>query len=366
MGIILKSKEIDVVTKLLDDFERFLIFIAMMLSKKDDLFEQKNILSEIRGRLGELKLISSYADMSDLIRICNELEFIFKSLFRETAIFDKEKTRKAIIKYIELIKKDIRSCKSKLDESSCISKKNQEIYLEGIGSVSYIINDLKLFLESEIQSLDIFSDYNNGSSAARKTSASLKDILFRDSLTGAFNRKYYEEVISYMCKCAEKAGNDFSCILFDIDHFKRINDIYGHKCGDIILKSFVSLIMQNIPKTSMFCRYGGEEFVLLIPNVGYYDAIQYAEDLRELVQNHNFERVGKLTISGGVSSYNMCLGKNKREDILHEADINLYFAKSKGRNRVEGYNTNKKSLYKNNIMCLSYHSETLLEMGRSM
>ncbi|BBG66844.1 diguanylate cyclase (GGDEF domain) with PAS/PAC sensor [Hydrogenimonas sp.] len=145
-----------------------------------------------------------------------------------------------------------------------------------------------------------------------------------DALTGIYNRRG--------CLKRLKSGDKRYALLYiDIDHFKRINDTFGHETGDMVLKEVVHIISAHIRKDDVFCRHGGEEFLLFVANASEAQAAAVAEKLRKHIQIHRFEKVGDLTVSIGVA----VRGRNESiGSLIARADKNLYKAKSEGRNRV--------------------------------
>jgi diguanylate cyclase (GGDEF)-like protein len=120
--------------------------------------------------------------------------------------------------------------------------------------------------------------------------------------------------------------------IFDIDHFKRINDTFGHSIGDFILKTIAEIIKKNIRTTTYLFRWGGEEFVILIPEIDLEGAKIHAERLRRAIEEHVFGEAGAITASFGVSQFE---DGDSADTFLKKADAALYKAKSNGRNRVE-------------------------------
>lgn len=152
-----------------------------------------------------------------------------------------------------------------------------------------------------------------------------------DHLTGAYNRLKTDRVIHTEVVRAERYGTDFSVILFDVDHFKVVNDNSGHQTGDEILKGLVSLVQRNIRETDVLGRWGGEEFMLVTPELTAENAASLAEKLRELVAQYSFYTQVKVTVSMGVATYHHGDSPDK---LLSLADQALYEAKRAGRNRV--------------------------------
>ena len=119
--------------------------------------------------------------------------------------------------------------------------------------------------------------------------------------------------------------------MFDIDHFKRINDTYGHKTGDYVLENLAVIIKQNIREVDFFARYGGEEFIILLLNSSKEQTLLKAEELRKVVSEYSFKGIDQITISLGVCEY---LKEDTYESITSKVDKAMYEAKENGRNRV--------------------------------
>ncbi|MEN2467194.1 diguanylate cyclase [Ornithinibacillus sp. JPR2-1] len=155
-----------------------------------------------------------------------------------------------------------------------------------------------------------------------------------DRLTGALTRKYLEDALQNTLDYTRKNGNEFSIIMFDLDKFKGVNDRYGHQIGDKVLKEVSQIILENLDQNSLLGRYGGEEFIIILPSVNIADAQEIAEALRSTVQDHKL--LGdkqEITLSMGLASYPEH-GQTVRELIL-KADQALYIAKENGRNNSQ-------------------------------
>jgi len=154
-----------------------------------------------------------------------------------------------------------------------------------------------------------------------------------DVLTGIANRTHFNLVFEYTMLTAQRGENDLSVIFFDIDHFKSVNDTYGHIVGDEVLRHIAQVAKSILRKSDMIARWGGEEFILLLPNTSVSYAANVAEKLRATIENETFNNVvGRITCSFGVSSLrnNEEVGK----ELLQRVDDLLYQAKNSGRNRV--------------------------------
>ncbi len=160
----------------------------------------------------------------------------------------------------------------------------------------------------------------------------LRMLAMKDRLTGIWNRIRLEEAGQQEIARLERYGHPVSLIIADIDHFKQINDKFGHGAGDMILKGFCEIVQRCIRTTDVFGRWGGEEFVILLPNSGYASAEPLAERIRAAVERHEFEGGLRITASLGLA---ICQPDDTWESWLDRADKALYRAKNTGRNRVE-------------------------------
>ena len=152
-----------------------------------------------------------------------------------------------------------------------------------------------------------------------------------DPLTGAFNRRHLDTTLSIAIERRNRTGEPASLLLFDVDHFKRINDALGHAAGDQVLIRLVGLVSGRARKLDSLFRIGGEEFVLLLPGTRYAGALVVAENLRVHVERADLVASRRISISIGVSE----LQKNQSvSSWIQDADAALYRAKQGGRNRV--------------------------------
>jgi diguanylate cyclase (GGDEF)-like protein len=154
-----------------------------------------------------------------------------------------------------------------------------------------------------------------------------------DSLTGIANRHRIDHWLDEKVKDARKQNSPLSILFFDIDHFKKINDTYGHVNGDNVLREITSVVTDNLPEGSLFGRWGGEEFIIIC-NLSSKDAFQLAEKLRKSIESHEFQIIGTLTSSFGVASYKL---GDSVVSLLERADVALYLSKSSGRNQCRSY-----------------------------
>lgn len=169
-------------------------------------------------------------------------------------------------------------------------------------------------------------------SIKRYVKNNLEYLVNYDDLTDAYNRRYFNEYLKHELQRAERYKRDLCLIMFDIDHFKGINDTYGHDVGDCVLKELSHLIQSNIRKSNVLTRLGGEEFGVLVSDIRIENALYLAEKLRIIVEGHAFKHIDQLTISLGVTQF---IQGDTLDSIYKRADKALYLAKYRGRNRCE-------------------------------
>ncbi len=163
----------------------------------------------------------------------------------------------------------------------------------------------------------------------------LVEMNMMDSLTGVFNRRYLDKKINEEFKRHKRYNRPFSIIMFDIDYFKKVNDIHGHQCGDYILKSVSSRVLSLIRNLDCMFRYGGEEFCCILPETSIASAMMVAERFRIAVdemENNYDGKIVKVNISLGVAEITEEI--NSAEALIKKADDALYRAKNEGRNRA--------------------------------
>ena len=163
-----------------------------------------------------------------------------------------------------------------------------------------------------------------------------KEEAIYDPLTGCYNKKETEEFIKkFLFNFLRYKTEPFSVLMLDIDFFKKINDTYGHLAGDFVLKQMADLIQNIIRKSDICGRFGGEEFVIVLPNTKISGAMKLANRIKDAIENKEFEFNGikiKFTVSIGVTSVGI---NDSYESLMARVDEALYEAKKKGRNRIE-------------------------------
>lgn len=161
----------------------------------------------------------------------------------------------------------------------------------------------------------------------------------RDPLTGLYNRRYMEEALGRELARAQRGRLPLTVLMLDLDHFKRFNDTAGHPAGDVLLKQVATVVETRTRKEDVACRYGGEEFVLILPGMPFEVARRRADELRRAVGEASVEyggqSLGSVTISIGLACYSR--HGLTGEELLSAADKALYYAKERGRNQVAAY-----------------------------
>ena len=164
------------------------------------------------------------------------------------------------------------------------------------------------------------------------------ELAFRDPLTGLYNRRYFMENARVMLSAHARFGDELSVLFLDLDFFKRVNDEHGHHFGDMVLRDFASVIKLLVRSCDLACRYGGEEFVMLLSKTGKDGALAVAERIRQFTRESRFpQRAGfAYTVSVGVTHRVPKSGTvDALQELIDESDAALYRAKDKGRDRIE-------------------------------
>jgi len=170
-----------------------------------------------------------------------------------------------------------------------------------------------------------------------KSKNKLKKLALQDSLTGLYNRRYFEKIIEKLITISKRKDEDLSLVILDIDNFKRVNDNYGHDIGDLVLKKLSSVLTEMLRESDVISRIGGEEFAILLPNTNIHSAYELSNKIRIKVEEMNLgldkENLLTFTISLGVASYSKEVDENFYS-IFKRADEALYEAKNTGKNKV--------------------------------
>jgi diguanylate cyclase (GGDEF)-like protein len=169
-----------------------------------------------------------------------------------------------------------------------------------------------------------------------KLQEALRHQAIRDPLTGLFNRRFMLETLERELYRMQRKGSSLCVIMLDLDHFKKFNDTFGHAAGDAVLSALGRMLLAHVRKEDVACRYGGEEFTVILPETSQETAYERAEEMRQSVHGLHLEHLGQslgsITISLGVAAYPQH-GEDP-ETLLRAADKALYQAKHAGRDRV--------------------------------
>lgn len=223
--------------------------------------------------------------------------------------------------------------------------KGQRVILHDLGSTNgTYVNDVRV-KECEVEDGDMIRigqtvfKYLSALNAEGKHYEDIYRLTITDALTGAFNQSYFLDALKRELSRAHRHDRMLSLVFFDIDHFKAINDDFGHLAGDYVLQALVSIIAVRLREADILARYGGDELALILPETDAEGARRIAEKLRRLVEQHPFAFANnpiRITISLGVRTTNCGVNKPDHMRFIADADANLYKAKRGGRNRVYG------------------------------
>lgn len=226
---------------------------------------------------------------------------------------------------------------------SCIKHANKKYFIEDLNSKNgTYLNGDKIDKALELHNCDQISvgsstvlQFNLSNLLGANYITNMRKNLVRDNLTNIFNKRAFVTCLQQEFELARHFEKSLSLLMLDIDHFKRINDHYGHLAGDKILKQLGAFLLDNFRSTDYVCRFGGEEFSAVCPDTNGPNGIKLAENIRASVENHGFEVNNteqlRITVSVGVAT---CFGDkySNIQDFINSADKALYRAKKRGRN----------------------------------
>jgi diguanylate cyclase (GGDEF)-like protein len=177
----------------------------------------------------------------------------------------------------------------------------------------------------------LWHGYLSDISDLKRVEHALRKLSVTDSLTGVYNRRYFHERLSAELLRADRDQSSVAVVMLDIDHFKRVNDRFGHPVGDRVLQGICRILNQRLRRNDVLCRLGGEEFVVLCPGSNAEQAGQLARQLWDALRSEPLEQVGRVTASFGVAG--LAPGDDL-EALLARADAGVYLAKQNGRDQV--------------------------------
>lgn len=206
---------------------------------------------------------------------------------------------------------------------------NDEGEVMGIVSQQDLISRTYLKWSKLMQ--DHFRQFEEITQILQQRNRHLAEIATKDALTEIHNRHMFIELFAKEIANVRRYGSNLSLMIIDLDHFKRVNDQYGHNIGDSLLKEFARMVKGTIRESDLFARWGGEEFVLLLHNVDCDLAYEVGEKIRKIFERHAFPSVGCVTCSIGITEVNAA---DTLESAIERADSALYSAKESGRNKT--------------------------------
>lgn len=185
---------------------------------------------------------------------------------------------------------------------------------------------------SYVREVDLIRIYVLDITQRKRAEAEIHLLATTDSLTGIANRREFSAILAREVDRAKRYGTPMSLAMYDLDYFKRVNDTFGHDVGDYVLQTVTGLVKENIRANDVVARWGGEEFMVLMPQSDVQAARNASEKLRLAIAAHHFDKVGSLTASFGVAAFEP---QDDLNSLLKRVDDALYRAKEQGRNRVE-------------------------------
>jgi len=272
--------------------------------KVDILSQPADAVFQVAGASYELALISMSLDGFDPLRVCSQVRTVEQTRNLPIILMADEADKPRVVRALDL----------------------------GINDFIYRPverNELMARVRTQIRrhryAMELRESVNNTMAMA-----------VTDQLTGLYNRRYFERHLNVLLGKAQEQERDLALMILDIDHFKAVNDSYGHDIGDAVLREFSARLRRNIRGVDLACRFGGEEFVVLMPDTDFSQADSVAERVRQSIAEKMFDvgapRPLSVTVSVGVS-LNESLADTP-ESLIKRADVALYRAKREGRNRV--------------------------------
>ncbi len=284
--------------------------------------QQKALILHVSTMLSQMY---SGSKTGEIVRLVHEKLGYFFSFDEDKTreILDKVATRSVeILKIFEIDSGDIKPYSQMLQEAN-----------DELGKLNLSYEQLVLELKESKERAENFAE------ELKRANSKLEKLAFRDGLTNLYNHRYFQEILAKEVSRVERYGRPMALLLFDIDHFKKVNDTYGHPVGDKVLVNMACAISKAVRPSDIIARYGGEEFAVILPETNFSGMKVFAERLRRCVEglvtrvdNHAIT----ITISCGGAHYKPG-DKLRPSAIISVADRALYESKKNGRNRVTAY-----------------------------
>lgn len=297
-----------------DENAKLRMQLSMEISDKERIEKENHFL---RKQLEELKLIH-VETLEFATYIENELSAKVAHLTSQHATvhmdsdmpFDTEKERQLVVQWRERVALEVMHNEELKLKIEMLQKELEHVKILYLNTVEHSTG-IENALEEKNQQLSIIS--------------------VTDHLTKIYNRLKFHVCLKNEIESTKKTGKPLFLIMFDIDHFKNINDQYGHDCGDYALKSIVEIVRGGIRDKDIFARWGGEEFMILVPDCCIEDVKSMLYRIREMINSYQFDTIGNLTCSFGLTQY---LVPEESQAFLKRVDDALYKSKNEGRNRI--------------------------------
>ena len=199
-----------------------------------------------------------------------------------------------------------------------------------------IVGQENIFIEEDLRFLTVICNYAAIAIENAQLYGEVKNLAITDGLTSLFNHRYFQTHLQTEVTRVQRYPHPLSLIMLDIDAFKLFNDTYGHPMGDLVLSQIAGEIKKTVRRVDIPCRYGGEEFSIILPETKLDEAVYVAEKIRSCVEALRFvtgtgPKKKKMTVSGGVAHFQKGMSK---EDLVRNADVSLYKAKTSGKNQI--------------------------------
>lgn len=307
------------------DFSNSIDNLTQRITSEPALLEHQSIQNDIEYFIEKRKIIDKRAisDKTDkLSMLINKMDGFIDTTVSKSGIS---------VKSLEVISSELKSIEFEdIDHNTFDDLRDKMIDITN--SIQDEANTLSMQLVKEQGEVAILKEKIN---ALEEHLKDAQEVSSTDFLTGTMTRREYEKQINSIDKVYQNYGSNFVLIFIDLDHFKSINDTYGHNAGDVVLSTFGKLLLKKVNNLDIIARYGGEEFVIVLQNSKKEKAKDLISKISDIIRSYKFvyEDIKiKLTFSAGISSRN---DFNSLDDCVKNADNLLYRAKNNGRDRIE-------------------------------
>ncbi len=361
------------------DIEHLKLVIRRGLEKQSLIFRNRELLERLEKEKLKLEIVmDAYTRMSAVYRLEDLADFVADRAIeiveaeKASLLFLDEATNELVLKGSRGIKKDKVSWRVKVGEliSGWVAQEGEALLVTdietdprcsmfarggqyktksfvslplkidtqviGVMNVTDKLSEMKIFTEEDLRYLSLLAHQTVAQIENIRLCETLGSLAITDSLTGVFNHRYFQEQLTVEIMRAERYKHPLSLLIFDVDHFKTYNDQFGHLEGDRVLKHIAWVIKENVRQVDIICRYGGDEFVVILPYTDTKGTLAAAEKIRrsvgklELV-NKGVRKEVHLSLSGGIASFRAGI---KKDEFISNADQALYKAKNEGKNRI--------------------------------